>query len=64
VQVEADLSLSEGDWIAVTLSPNVPGGPVEFAAGTIVVTEGGERLRPVQENIAGLERLGNVGQAW
>ncbi len=57
VWVEPDLGLSEGEYIGIRPSSGQPGGQNLFQPGQWVVTEGGERLRPIQDNVNALRRI-------
>lgn len=50
MQVAIEPGISDGEWIQVTASGD---SDVKLAEGMWVVTEGGERLRPVQDNVMG-----------
>lgn len=51
VQVTVRTGVSVGERIEVTVVPSGKGEPTEISEGTEVVTEGGERLLPVQGNV-------------
>ncbi len=57
IWVEPDLGLSEGEYIGIRPASGQPGGQNPFKAGQWVVTEGGERLRPIQDNVNALRRI-------
>ena len=56
-QYAVNLGISHGEWINVSLSPGDDGSPQAanespgLKTGDLIVTEGGERLRPVQGNV-------------
>lgn len=51
IQVPVELGFSEADWIQVTPLPDATGDSFSLQGGMQVVTEGGERLQPVQDGI-------------
>ncbi|MCH7987975.1 MAG: HlyD family efflux transporter periplasmic adaptor subunit [Planctomycetes bacterium] len=50
-QIVVTTGISRGDRIQVRLKPDGSGKPPTFEAGTLVVTEGGERLLPLHGNV-------------
>jgi hypothetical protein len=59
VEVEADLRRSEGESIAIRpLDEEAVQADGGWGAGSWVVTEGGERLQPFQDNVNALPRIG------
>ena len=58
IPVEGNLNMSDGESIEVRVAandPSIQGNPLK--PGLWVVTEGGERLRPAQDNVNALSRL-------
>lgn len=53
LQLSVEPGISDGEWIEVTPVATDGVASIEMAVGQHVVTEGGERLRPVQENVLG-----------
>ncbi|MDA1013919.1 MAG: efflux RND transporter periplasmic adaptor subunit [Planctomycetota bacterium] len=55
LQFAIEPGISDGEWIQVTPlgQDGDPSDAAKLAVGMFVVTEGGERLRPVQDNVLG-----------
>ena len=51
IQLRVNLGIGIGDRIQISPHPANPGEPTKLAAGMLVVTDGAERLRPVQANV-------------
>ncbi|GAB4143153.1 MAG: hypothetical protein Tsb009_14050 [Planctomycetaceae bacterium] len=51
IQLTVRTGMSVGDHIQVSVQPKNPGDPADLTDGMLVVTEGGERLLPVQGNV-------------